>query len=112
MLARLVALPRLVRIALVAFNALSAVLAIFALVDRIYIQYLMTPQTVVLPSYVSVAMGLVMYIWGWLLLVGQRRKRRPVQAALGFYVVVAIVAFCINIVLILQGVSMLDAFAG
>lgn len=112
MIRRLLGLPRLVRILLVAMSSLSVVLAIFALVDRIYIQYLLTPETVILPSFVSVGLGLGMYVWGWILLVGQRGKRLPPAKWLGLYLLISVFCIVINIGLIVQGISMTDYVAG
>jgi hypothetical protein len=113
MIERLANAPRVQRIILVATIALAVVLAIFALVDRIYINLFYTPDTVIAPSYVSVLVGAVMYVWGWMLFVGTRdHTPRPSGWWLWAYVLIAISALMIDVVLLIQGFLMTDMIAG
>jgi hypothetical protein len=113
MIERLLDASRLQRIIVVGAVALAVVLAIFALVDKIYINLFYTPDTVIVPSYVSVAVGAVMYVWGWMLFVGTRAHTpRPTGWWLWAYVLIATSAVVIDVVLLIQGFSMTDMIAG
>ncbi len=108
----LLQLPRVVRIVAVFVVAVATVLAIFALVDRIYIYYLMTPNTLAYPSYVSVTVGGFMYVWGYVVFVGTRGTKLSYVRSRALYLAVAICVLVIDIALIIQGLSMTDYFAG
>lgn len=108
----LLELPRPLRIVFVAFVAAALVLAVFALVDRIYIQYFLHPSTVILPSFISVGMGAIMYAWGYYLFVGTRGVKLGERRGRAVYLAVAFTVIVVNIVLIAYGVSLTDSFAG
>lgn len=108
----LLELARPWRILFVAFNAAGVVLAVFALVDRIYIQYFLDPATIVVPSYISVALGAAMYVWGYYLFVGTRGVKLDVRRGRPLYLAIALTVLVVNVVLIAYGVSLTDSFAG
>jgi hypothetical protein len=112
MIGWLLGLPRGARIALVLLAALAVVLALFALIDRIYILYLMTPDTVAWPSYVAAAIGLVMYTWGWMLFVSTRGATLKATRGMNLYLVVVAAAVGVDVALIIQGLFMTDLLAG
>lgn len=70
LLARILALPRMARIVIVALLALAAVLVASPVVDTVYLRYFYTPETVIVPSLVTAALGLLAYLAGWRLIVG------------------------------------------
>lgn len=111
-MSRLLNLPRIMRILFVFVTALAVVLAIFALVDRLYIVYLFDPQTIIWPSYVSVAVGAVVYLWGYYLFVGTRGTKWIVRRGRWLYLSVSLAAVIISVTLVVQGLSMTDYFAG
>ncbi len=98
-------LPRLVRIIAVAIFTLAFTLAVSPLVDYIYLVYLFTEQTRVLPSLVSAAIGVGFYVLGWWLLIGSVGEPRPARPAVLVYVTVGILALCLVIVLAVTGFS-------
>lgn len=112
LLERIVRLPRLARIVLVAFIALMVVLAVFPLIDRLYVALFFSPTTLILPSLVATGVGLVMYVIGWLLLVGTVGTQPIIQRGLRWYLGIGGIAIMIDIVLIIQGITMTDAVAG
>jgi hypothetical protein len=112
MITWLLNLPRAARIGLVLMAALAVVLALFALIDRIYILYLMTPETVAWPSYVAAAIGLAMYTWGWMLFVSTRGAKLRVSRGMNLYLAVVAAAVCVDVALIIQGLFMTDLLAG
>ena len=112
LIGRLLTLPRLLRIVIVLVLALATTLAVFPLVDRVYISYFMARETVIVPSLISAAAGAVMYLAGWRLYVGTVGSTRPATRALWLYLAVGSIALIIDIVLIIQGIMMLDSVAG
>ena len=98
-------LPRLVRIIAVAVFALAFTLAVSPLVDYIYLSYLFTEETRVLPSLVTAAIGVAFYILGWWLLIGSVGETRPARPAVLVYVMVGILALCLVMVLAVSGFS-------
>lgn len=104
-------LPRVFRILFVGLIALSMVLAVFAFVDRIYIQYFLHPSTVVIPSYISVALGAAMYVWGYYLFVGTRGTKLGERPGRALYLAIGLTVVTVNVVLIIYGLSLTDLFA-
>jgi hypothetical protein len=92
-------LPRLVRILLAAVFALSATLAVFPLVDYLYLSYMFTPDTRLLPSLVSAGAGVVMYLVGWWLIVGSVGTVQPSRPAVFWYVCAGVLLMLLVIVL-------------
>lgn len=109
---RFLKLPRIIRILFVFFTAVAIVLAIFALIDRIYIMYLFDRETIVWPSYVSVGIGAVAYALGYYLFVGTRGTQPSAMRGRWLYMAISIAAVVVSVVLIVQGLSMTDYFAG
>lgn len=97
--------PRVIRILMVAFFALSVTLAVFPIIDSLYVRFMFDESTVILPSFVSAALGIIMYIFGWRLIIGTIGDRLPVRSAVFWYVVVGILAILLVIGLMLQGYS-------
>jgi hypothetical protein len=97
--------PRSLRIVLVSICALAVTLAIFPVVDELYIRFLFNDATRLLPSFVSTGIGIVMYIWGWRLIIGTIGEEQPVRLAAFWYLVIGILAILLVIGLFLQGYS-------
>ncbi len=98
------------RILFVTVNAAATVLAVFALVDRIYIQHFLNPNTIVVPSYISVGMGGAMYVWGYYLFVGTRGVKLTPRRGRALYLAIAFTVLVVNAVLIIYGISLTDPF--
>lgn len=109
----LLACARWQRISFVFFVAVLLVLVASPLVDRLYIQYFFDDATVIVPSYVSVFLGAIAYLWGWVAIVGVvGDSHRPTTIWAQAFVVFSFCVMVISIVLIVQGLSMTDFVAG
>jgi hypothetical protein len=112
----LVRVPRWSRILLAGIFAISLTAVLFPLVDYIYIMYFLTPETRIIPALISPGAGLLMYMAGWVLIVGtvgdspaEQVRRHPV---LLIYLVIGFSVTLLAIGLIIQGISMTDMVAG
>ncbi len=104
----LLTLPRSVKIVLNGGFALSVTLALFPVVDEIYIRLFFNENTVIAPALVSVSFGLVMYLAGWMLIVGTVGEHPPARLAVLWYCGIGILAVFVVILLVIQGIMMLD----
>ena len=95
-------LPRIARIVIVSVFAVGVTILVFPLVDRIYIENFFNADTVSVPALVSAGIGLVVYIIGWLLLIGTAGDRPPARQALAVYILagVAVLASVITLLII------------
>ncbi|NJL56462.1 hypothetical protein HC928_15755, partial [bacterium] len=95
-------MPRLARIFVVVFFALAVTLAVSPIIDSIYLSYFFDERTVIVPSLVAAAFGVVMYAAGWILVVGWQgggyRPRRSVLAyiVIGLLAVAAVVGWLLT----------------
>lgn len=105
---RFIALPRIVRVIISAFFAVATTLAISPLIDYIYLQYMFTFETRILPSLVTVTLGCLMYVIGWRIYVGTVNTIPQARIHVLWYFVIGIVATIIVIVLMIQGVAILN----
>lgn len=111
--AKLMRMPRLLRIVLMFVLAAGITGAIFPLVDLIYVEYFFTPDSVIVPSYISTGIGALFFLVGWYLIVGPAGENRvSAHPALVVYLLIGIAALCLDIVLIIQGFSMTDMISG
>lgn len=101
----LLGLPRLARILIVAGFGLATTAALFPLIDRIYLTNFFSEQTTVVPSLVSAGAGIIMYVAGWILLVGTRSSQPPRRPAILLYTVFGIIIVLYVIVLVVNGYS-------
>lgn len=112
---RVAFLPRLVRIMLASAFAMAVLIALFPLIDELYVRYFFNPDTVMLPSLVGVGVAGMMYIWGWILLVGTVGDEKIKQTAspmLIVYFIIGLAAVLADILLIVHGLSLTETFAG
>jgi hypothetical protein len=98
--------PRALRMILVIAFALTVTIAFSPLVDNLYLSFFYTPATTVLPSIVSVALGLVMYVAGWRIIVGTVGETPAAQWAVLWYFGIGLLAVVLIIILVMQGISM------
>jgi hypothetical protein len=91
-------LPRVTRICLVAGIAVYVTLAVSSLVDEIYLRFFFDESTRIVPSFVSVSIGLVMYVIGWKWVIGTIGESPQVETKIMWYF--AICAFSLILVLI------------
>lgn len=101
-------LPRSMRILIVSLFSLAVILAVSPRVDGLYLQFFFTESTVWLPSFVSVGIGIIIYILGWRLVVGTRSETPSVRLAVFWYLVVGILAVLLVVGLLLQGYSIVN----
>jgi hypothetical protein len=86
---QIVGLPRLARIVIAAIVAPVTVLVASPIVDAIYLRYFYAQETVIVPSIVAAAMGLLMYLVGWRIIVGTAGVNSPISRGLLVYLVCA-----------------------
>lgn len=99
--------PRLLRIMLVLVISLAVTLAISPLIDDIYVRYLFDENTLILPSLVTATAGSLVYLIGWYLIAGRRKSHDlPSRHAIAWYLLMGALALILDIILILQGLSM------
>lgn len=98
-------LPRLARILLCAVLALATTFAVSPLVDYLYLSYMYTPETTVVPSLVSAGAGIVAYFFGWWLIIGPAGDAPPVRPAAFIYLCFGILMLALIIVLSVMGLS-------
>lgn len=98
-------LQRIIRLVIVFVGALAVTSAFSPLVDYLYLSYMFTLETRVLPSLVSAVIGLVMFFFGWWLLVGSAGGTPAVRRGVVWYVIVAIGALIWVVVLSAFGIS-------
>src|SRR5690348_1434680 len=63
---------RRARIITISMFGVAVTAAVFPLIDLVYVERFFNPDMRVLPSFISVGLGMTMYIVGWVLLVGTR----------------------------------------
>lgn len=105
---QLLRLPRIVRILIASLCGVAITFAIFPIVDWVYLEYFFTESTRILPSFVSVGIGIIIYMIGWRMLVGTVGEEPRVRLAVFWYLVVGFVAAVVVIALLLQGYSMVS----
>lgn len=102
-------LPRLLRILIVAVFGLAVTIASSPFIDNFYLRFLFTEQTTILPSLVSVGLGVIMYMIGWVLVVGTSGETVPARKAVLWYVLGGILAVGLVVVLVIHGYSLATA---
>ncbi len=113
---RLMRIPRWGRVLMVGIMALAVTLLIFPQVDAIYLDYFFNKDTVIIPAYVSASVGLAMYGVGWFLIVGSRgvgpEEQVSSSPALVWYIGLGVLALVGCTLLLLNGLTLIDAAAG
>jgi hypothetical protein len=74
-------------------------------VDAIYLRYMFTQGTRMLPALVLAAMGLAFYVLGWYLVVGLSGETPPARRSVSVYVGAGILALIAIVVQVIIGVS-------
>ena len=96
---------RLLRIVVISIFSIGVTAAVFPLVDVIYIGRFFDENTRILPSFISVGVGIIMYGLGWWLLVGIRGEKRPERIGVLIYVLTGILVLLFVLILIINGYS-------
>lgn len=102
---RILGWSRLVRIILVTVFSLVATAAVFPLVDSVYLANFFSDETRILPSFIAVGIGIIMYVVGWWFLVGTRGEQPPERIIVIIYFVLGVVLTIFVIALIMNGYS-------
>ncbi len=97
-------LPRLIRIIIVTFFTLMLVATIFPLVDHIYIRFFFTESTTIVPSLVTVVIGALFYLWGWMTYVGMVGTKPTARNMILWYFVLGGVVTVLALGLLIYGV--------
>ena len=103
--------PRLVRILIVALFALAVTLALSPLVDYLYDRFFFSMETRMVPSLVSASFGLLMYLVGWMLMVGTVGEEPEARVALLWYIGTGVAAMLVVGILVVRGVSLVNIIA-
>lgn len=106
---RIIGLSRWQRIALVAILSLAFTLVVFPIVDDIYLRYFFADETRILPSLVSLGIGIVFYLLGWWSLVGTIGDRLPARRVILLYVGIGLVALFLALLMVIFGFAMATA---
>jgi hypothetical protein len=102
---RVLSLPRIARIGIVALFALAVTLTISPIIDMIYLRYLYTPETVLVPALVATGFGLVMYFVGWQLIIGTLDETPPARMVVLWYVGIGTLAILVIVLWLITGVA-------
>lgn len=97
----LLEMPRPARLFVSAFFALAVTLALSPFIDAVYLDYFFDERTVIVPALVAGAFGLVMYIAGYLLIIGWQGEDMKPRRAVMWYVRVGLLAIFVTILWII-----------
>jgi hypothetical protein len=100
-----VSLHRGIRIVMVFICALAVTSALSPLVDYLYLSYMYSLETRVLPSLVSIAVAVITFFFGWWMLVGTAGDTPVVRRGVVWYVIVGVAAVIWVVVLSAFGIS-------
>ncbi len=97
--------PRITRIIIAGMFALSLTLALSPVIDRLYVAYFYSEDTLIAPMIISVILGVLMYILGWFAIVGiAGEKLMPSKGivaylVMGMVAVLLVLAWTVNLVI-------------
>ncbi len=96
-------LPRVVRIILIAVFAIVVTFALSPVIDAVYLNFFFDETTRVLPSLAAAGAGLVMYVLGWVLVVGTVGEELPERIAVLWYIGLGLLAIVLVTIMLLAG---------
>ena len=102
---QIIELPRVVRILIVGLFAVAATFAVNPVIDTLYIQFLYNTDTVILPSIGAVFVGTVVYILGWLLMIGTIGETPPMRRVIVWYCLVGVLVVVLVIGALIMGLN-------
>lgn len=102
---RILGWSRPVRIVIATIFALATTTAVFPIVDSVYLANFFSDETRILPSFVAVGVGIIMYVVGWWLVVGTRGDLPPERIAVVIYFFCGVVVTIFVLLLIMNGYS-------
>lgn len=89
---RILGQPRRVRIGIAILYSLAVTYLLFSIVDTLYIRYFFSMDTLILPSLITGGIGLVTYMLGWYLLVGNQQSPPEMRFVTLWYLVLGGIA--------------------
>lgn len=95
-------LPRLIRIGISAVFAIATTMAIREVVDEIYLNYFFSESTRIIPSLVTAAVGLLMYVIGWQLIVGTLGEDRQAKVITAYYLLIGVFAMMLVVLWVVR----------
>lgn len=90
---------------LVTVLTLAVTLVVLPLVDDIYLLYFFSDATRILPSLVSLGIGIIFYLFGWWLIVGAIGDIPPVRPAILWYLGAGLVALALVLLMVVFGLT-------
>jgi hypothetical protein len=97
--------PRIARMVIVAVFALAVTMVISPIVDRVYLQYFFTQETVIVPALITVIFGAVMYMLGWWLAVGPTFEEVQSHWLVLWYLALGFLSLILTVVLLIIGIA-------
>jgi hypothetical protein len=100
---RVLRLPRALRVLIAAVFALVATLLLTPIIDLIYVENFFDRSTTLLPALVACAIGMVVYVIGWRLIIGTVGETPIVRPATLIYLIVGVLALSLVVLLVVYG---------
>lgn len=94
---------RRARIITISMFGVAVTAAVFPLIDLVYVERFFNPDMRVLPSFISVGLGMTMYIVGWVLLVGTRGEKPPERIGVIIYMLVGVLIVLFVLFMLING---------
>jgi hypothetical protein len=108
----LVNLPRITRIILCSIFSIAVTLGFTPIIDYLYISFIYRDDTELaqfihsrLPTFIEIGVGLVMYIVGWMYIIGTRGETPPARPIVLWYFGIGVLAVFLTFLWILQGMA-------
>jgi zinc transporter ZupT len=101
--ARTIQMPRMVRIIFVILFAVNVTLLVTPVIDNLYITYFFDWNTRILPSLVSAGAGFLVYLIGWVLLIGIGKSTPQARLSTLLYFFAGVASFVLTLVLVFYG---------
>ncbi|MCB9454972.1 MAG: hypothetical protein H6671_03170 [Anaerolineaceae bacterium] len=102
---QIIELPRGVRILMVGLFAVAATFAVNPVIDTLYIQFFYNADTVILPSIAAVFVGMVVYVLGWLLMIGTVGETPPIRRVIVWYCLVGLLVVVLVVGALIMGLN-------
>jgi hypothetical protein len=90
---------------MVGLFAVAVTFAVNPVIDALYLRFMYTEATVSLPAIAAVIVGMVVYILGWVLVIGTVGEMPPVRPVILWYCLVGVVGVILVVVALLLGLT-------
>jgi hypothetical protein len=108
----LLGLPRLIRLILSIIFAFAVTLILTPIIDYIYLSYIYRDTTEFervfhanAPAMIELALGLAVYVLGWVILIGTRGETPPARPAVLWYFGIGTFAVLLLVLWLVQGMT-------